>query len=892
MNALTINTDTVLAKCAAEIRKLSKSGVQDVQDLIKTSIEIGRQLTIAKTEAGHGHWIPWLEREFPQYTDRRASELMRLYEFSLSNRRSIADLGGKVDITGLLLLAAPKTTEAAFAEVERRVAAGKKVTVKEIKAVVESTKPKTEKAGKANKASTSDVLPSEEEAHESWQAAVYDQACFSLKEMEDRNRQIFCITMDHMDDKTRQRFFAHIKRKIKRLAAPKIISSSLATDDNAGGFVDQANKFHREPLDLFVDFEERFVEWLHRNKQHLNDDAKASLANAFQEAADGYHRLIDALFREDTAAASPAVRPEPEPEPPAAVSSDLESEMSKHAHWKRLSREDRRFAKLQVEQAEKNWLALRAAWMREHAGNVADWEQLGEDEQSNYREERIARRNAENDAVWLADHNGKPKPHYCEMNTQELEYWDELFARNEDFTDPHFDLPADHGLQATSLHTEKVLSKFGTAIIDPPWPYNKTSNHKKLTGYADKKYNLLSIKELQSLKIEGLADYVFLWTTGPFMEEAYKLLDCWGLEPVTVLVWVKTAKKSEITQDKDGVKFKPHYGIGYWFRGCTEPIILAKRPGAPSIPIDIAGLIGPSAGHSKKPLALHELVEARFPGPYLEIFARESRLGWRCIGNEAPGDGCDIRVSLEGLNYREDTAATSPSVKPSMAPSVPPADEPSEASSKRLSREQQRLMKQQAEQGEKIWLALSAAWMREHAGNVADWERLGEDGQSNYHSERVARRREEMHAAWLADHNGEPMPHFCGMDDQEVKYWDELFLRTPDFTDQHFDLPVDHVEAQPDAAEPAAESPITSQALASAMLRETHVRDAAVRVKELKDRAAGHMAELQAPKDPAKAHVTWEDLEMPASLRRAKKSISAPAPQGDATAPKASGTYH
>jgi hypothetical protein len=92
-------------------------------------------------------------------------------------------------------------------------------------------------------------------------------------------------------------------------------------------------------------------------------------------------------------------------------------------------------------------------------------------------------------------------------------------------------------------------------------------------------------------------------------------------------------------------------------------------------------------------------------------------------------------------------------------------------------------------------LALRAAWMREHPGKrVVDWKRLGEKGRDNYRNERLKRRRVEMDAAWLVDH-GEPMPHYCGMDDQEGKQWDELFKRTPDFTDQHFDLAAEKVNS-------------------------------------------------------------------------------------------------
>ena len=58
---LTLPRDTspevVLAKHAEAIRLLGKRVVGDV-------IEIGERLTECKRVAGHGHWLPWLDREY------------------------------------------------------------------------------------------------------------------------------------------------------------------------------------------------------------------------------------------------------------------------------------------------------------------------------------------------------------------------------------------------------------------------------------------------------------------------------------------------------------------------------------------------------------------------------------------------------------------------------------------------------------------------------------------------------------------------------------------------------------------------------------------------------------------------------------------------------------
>jgi N6-adenosine-specific RNA methylase IME4 len=39
--------------------------------------------------------------------------------------------------------------------------------------------------------------------------------------------------------------------------------------------------------------------------------------------------------------------------------------------------------------------------------------------------------------------------------------------------------------------------------------------------------------------------------------------------------------------------------------------------------------------HSRKPDCVRERIERLVAGPYLELFARETNLGWECWGNQA-----------------------------------------------------------------------------------------------------------------------------------------------------------------------------------------------------------------------------------------------------------------
>lgn len=219
---------------------------------------------------------------------------------------------------------------------------------------------------------------------------------------------------------------------------------------------------------------------------------------------------------------------------------------------------------------------------------------------------------------------------------------------------------------------------FNVAIIDPPWPYTQASKHEKLTGYStEHEYPAMTMERLESLPIDELTNYVFLWTTVAFLEKAFPLLHIWGFEPMTTIAWVKTqtlVQANELPFKDDGghkevdgkdFKFKPSYGVGYWFRGCIEPIIVAKRKdkSVKSVRSQWIGLLSENAGHSRKPDTLYELIEkdkkdgkgVTYPGPYLELFGRRERQGWTVIGNEITGR--DIADDIELLLKKGKKAA-------------------------------------------------------------------------------------------------------------------------------------------------------------------------------------------------------------------------------------------
>jgi hypothetical protein len=116
-DATTAPTDQVakrLADHAAEIRALGKRVVGDV-------IEIGRRLTECKRIAGHGNWLPWLEQEFG-WSRQTADRFMNVYEMMQSKVSNLDTLD--IPVSGLYLLAAPSTPEAARDEVSELAKSG------------------------------------------------------------------------------------------------------------------------------------------------------------------------------------------------------------------------------------------------------------------------------------------------------------------------------------------------------------------------------------------------------------------------------------------------------------------------------------------------------------------------------------------------------------------------------------------------------------------------------------------------------------------------------------------------------------------------------------------------------------------------------------------------
>lgn len=189
---------------------------------------------------------------------------------------------------------------------------------------------------------------------------------------------------------------------------------------------------------------------------------------------------------------------------------------------------------------------------------------------------------------------------------------------------------------------------YGVILADPPWAFqtwwsgrsNKLPSPKKKFSYPSRAskpaYEVMREEELNALPVADLAAedcVLFLWTCWPILPWSLRTIEAWGFEYKTCgFCWVKAHAK-QIDMFRDDIE--PHMTLGYWTRANSEVCLLATRGDPKRNSTDVRqAIIEPRREHSRKPDQIHERIERLVSGPYLELFARQSRPGWDTWGNE------------------------------------------------------------------------------------------------------------------------------------------------------------------------------------------------------------------------------------------------------------------
>jgi N6-adenosine-specific RNA methylase IME4 len=194
----------------------------------------------------------------------------------------------------------------------------------------------------------------------------------------------------------------------------------------------------------------------------------------------------------------------------------------------------------------------------------------------------------------------------------------------------------DTGLEVRALKRRGVIE--GRAVlegmfraweIDCPWKYNQ------LGAKAHDHYAGMTLDELLKMgdvvRAHTAPDAVaFFWVTAPFLYYAtdpdkgpdpYRIIRAWGFEPKTGGVWDKV-----------------EHNFGNYLSIRHEHLIIATRgnctPDRPTPMFDSVFTERANGEHSKKPESVGKMIERMYDGPYVQMFAFESREGWTTFGDD------------------------------------------------------------------------------------------------------------------------------------------------------------------------------------------------------------------------------------------------------------------
>lgn len=179
--------------------------------------------------------------------------------------------------------------------------------------------------------------------------------------------------------------------------------------------------------------------------------------------------------------------------------------------------------------------------------------------------------------------------------------------------------------EVASRPVELPEGKYGTIVIDPPWPMEKIERDVR-PNQVEFDYPTMSEAELVEFgqKVNACAAddcHMFMWTTHKFLPMALRVLEAWGFRYVMTMVWHKPGG------------FQP---IGLPQYNCEFAIY--ARKGSPKF-VDTkafsACFQAPRREHSRKPDEFYDLISRVTGEGRIDIFSREPREGYAQIGNES-----------------------------------------------------------------------------------------------------------------------------------------------------------------------------------------------------------------------------------------------------------------
>ncbi len=170
----------------------------------------------------------------------------------------------------------------------------------------------------------------------------------------------------------------------------------------------------------------------------------------------------------------------------------------------------------------------------------------------------------------------------------------------------------------TSTLAQDFLSEvrqrsYGTILADPPWQFsNRTGKmapeHRRLSRYPT--LTLQAIKAIPVAAVAAAQSHLYLWVPNALLREGLEVMEAWGFQYKTNLIWHKIRKDG----GPDG------RGVGFYFRNTTEMVLFGVRGQLRTLTsgrTQVNIIKTQKREHSRKPDELYAIIEACSPGPFL-----------------------------------------------------------------------------------------------------------------------------------------------------------------------------------------------------------------------------------------------------------------------------------
>jgi N6-adenosine-specific RNA methylase IME4 len=170
---------------------------------------------------------------------------------------------------------------------------------------------------------------------------------------------------------------------------------------------------------------------------------------------------------------------------------------------------------------------------------------------------------------------------------------------------------------------ELPKGKYQVIYADPPWQYAQEQHtHEKQNTTLETHYPTMPTEEIAKLPISDLVGenaVLFMWTTSPKLFECKQVIDGWGFDYKSSMVWDKVL-----------------HNVGYYVSVRHEFLLICTKgsclPDNPKLHDSV--ITEERTEHSRKPEIFYEIIEDMYKGKKIELFARKKRVGWDTWGNQ------------------------------------------------------------------------------------------------------------------------------------------------------------------------------------------------------------------------------------------------------------------